>query len=65
MTHIRNRLDRLEAKRGSGTDAVPSVIFLAEAGGEVMAALFVGGGDGSRRDGESEQAFVERAMQRE
>jgi hypothetical protein len=61
MTHLSKRLDRLEAQRGGGAVAVPSVIFIAEPDGEVIAALFVGGSGSSRLGSESEAAFISRA----
>lgn len=60
MTRLRTRLDRLEAQRCGGAVAGPSVIFIAEADGEAMAALFLGGSGASRLDGETEAAFIER-----
>lgn len=61
MTHLRKRLDRLEAQRGGGAVAGPSVIFINEACGETRAAIFRGGSGASRLDGETESAFVTRA----
>lgn len=61
MMQLRKRLDRLEAQRGGGAVAGPSVIFISEAGGETHAALFRGGSGASRLEGESEAAFIARA----
>lgn len=61
MSHLRKRLDRLEALRGGGVDAGPLIIFVAEAGGEVHAALVSGGGALARETGESVCTFIERA----
>ena len=61
MMQLRKRLDRLEAQRGGDAFAGPSVIFIAEAGGETHWALFRGGSGASRREGESEAAFIARA----
>jgi hypothetical protein len=61
MTHLSKRLDRLEAQRGGDAVTGPSVIFIAEAGGETHAALFRGGSGASRLDGETEAAFIARA----
>ena len=61
LTDLRKRLDRLEAQRG-GAVAGPSVVFIAEADGEAIAALFVGGGGASRLEDETEAAFVSRAV---
>lgn len=60
MTRLRTRLDRLEAQRGGGAVAGPSVIFIAEAGGETHAAIFRGGSGASRLEGETESAFIAR-----
>ena len=62
MTQLSKRLDRLEAQRGGDSVAGPSVIFIAEAGGETHAALFRGGSGASRLDGETEAAFISRAV---
>lgn len=61
MTRLRTRLDRLEAQHGGGAVTGPSVIFIAEADGEALAALFLGGSGASRLEGETEAAFIERA----
>lgn len=61
MTHLRKRLDRLEAQRGGDAVAGPSVIFIGEVGGETHWALFRGGSGASRLEGESEAAFIARA----
>ena len=60
MTRLRTRLDRLEAQRGGGAVAGPSVIFINEADGETRAAIFRGGSGASRLDGETEAAFIGR-----
>lgn len=61
MVQLSKRLDRLEAQRGGYAVAGPPVIFIAEPGGEVMAALFTDGSSTSRHEGESEAAFTARA----
>ena len=61
MTYLSKRLDRLEAQRGGDAFAGPSVIFIADAGGETVAALVRGGAGAARREGETESAFIERA----
>ena len=61
LTDLRKRLDRLEAQRG-GAVAGPPVIFIAEADGEAIAALFVGGGGASRLEDETEAAFTSWAV---
>lgn len=50
-----------KAQRSGGAVAGPSVIYICEASGEAMAALFVGGSGASRLDRETESAFIERA----
>jgi hypothetical protein len=60
--NLQKRLERLEAQRGVGAVAGPSVIFIAESDGETHAALFPGGSGASRLDGEVESAFVRRVM---
>lgn len=60
MTRLRTRLDRLEAQRGGCAVAAPSVIYICEADGEAMAALFLGGSGASRLDDETEAAFIAR-----
>jgi len=57
---LRNRLERLEAKRGSG-DVGPNVIFFCAPGGEPSAALILGGGTVTRNEGETVEAFTARA----
>lgn len=62
MTRLRKRLERLEAQRSGGAVAGPSVVFIAEAGGETRAALFRGGSGASRLNRESEAAFIAKAV---
>lgn len=61
MTRLRTRLDRLEAQRGGCAVAAPSVIYICEAHGEAVAALFFGGSGVSRLNAETEAAFIVRA----
>lgn len=62
MTRLRTRLDRLEAQRGGGAVAGPSVIiFCAGDTGEPMAAMLKGGETLTREDGETSEAFTARA----
>lgn len=59
--NLRARLDRLEGKRGAAALG-PSVIFLCEAEtGEPVAAMVMGGGNLTREDGETAEAFRARA----
>ena len=60
MTSLRTRLDPFESQRGGCAVAAPSVIYICEADGEAMAALFLGGSGASRLDGETESAFIYR-----
>lgn len=62
MIRLRTRLDRLEAQRGGCAVTAPSVIYICEADGEAMAALFLGGSGASRLEGETEAAFIDRAL---
>jgi hypothetical protein len=62
MATLRARLDRLESKRGAGACG-PSVIFLCDPEtGEPLAAMLMGGGNLTRDDGETVDAFTARAQ---
>lgn len=60
MTHLIKRLDRIEAQFNGDAGVKPSVVLIAEPNGEVMAALCMDGSNASRREGESEAAFIDR-----
>ena len=58
---LRNRIDRLEGKRGMAALG-PSVIFLCSGEtGEPLAAMLMGGGSLTREDGETVESFTARA----